>query len=33
MNDNELSRLAHLACGFEDVALVRCFRKPLYEDG
>jgi aminoglycoside 6'-N-acetyltransferase I len=31
MHDNELSRRAHLACGFEEVALVRCFRKPLYD--
>jgi aminoglycoside 6'-N-acetyltransferase I len=27
--ENELSREAHLGCGFEDVALVRCFRKVL----
>lgn len=26
---NELSLRAHAACGFEDVGLVRCFRKPL----
>lgn len=27
--ENEASRLAHLACGFEDVGLVRCFRRRL----
>ena len=27
--DNEDSRKAHLACGFEDVGLIRCFRKTL----
>ena len=27
---NEDSRLAHLACEFEEVGLVRCFRKDLY---
>lgn len=27
--DNEISRLAHRALGFEDVGLVRCFRKVL----
>jgi aminoglycoside 6'-N-acetyltransferase I len=27
--ENELSRRAHTACGFEDVGLVRCFRKSL----
>lgn len=27
--DNEPGRRAHLACGFEEVGLVRCFRKSL----
>ena len=27
--DNEISRLAHRALGFEDVGMVRCFRKDL----
>lgn len=27
--DNETSRKTHLACGFEDAGLVRCFRKTL----
>jgi len=27
--DNELSRQAHLACGFEDAGLIQCFRKTL----
>ena len=27
--DNELGRAAHVACGFEEVGLIRCFRKPL----
>lgn len=27
--DNEVSRLAHIALGFEDVGLIRCFRKDL----
>jgi len=27
--DDELSRKAHLACGFEDAGLIRCFRKSL----
>ncbi len=27
--DNEISKRAHLALGFEDVGLVRCFRKEL----
>lgn len=27
--DNEDSRRAHLACGFEDAGLIRCFRKSL----
>ncbi len=27
--DNELGRTAHLACGFEEVGLIRCFRKSL----
>lgn len=27
--DNDVSRSAHEACGFEDVGLVRCFRKSL----
>jgi len=27
--DNQQSVRAHLACGFEDVGLVRTFRKPL----
>lgn len=27
--DNEVSRLAHGAIGFEDVGLIRCFRKEL----
>lgn len=27
--DNEVSAKAHQACGFEDVGLVRCFRKDL----
>lgn len=27
--DNEHSRKAHLACGFEDAGLIRCFRKTL----
>ncbi|QDU65216.1 GNAT family N-acetyltransferase [Engelhardtia mirabilis] len=28
-HDNDLSRRAHLACGFEDAGLVRCFVKSL----
>lgn len=32
IHDNELSRQAHPACGFEEIALVRCFRMPLYDD-
>lgn len=27
--ENEAARRAHASCGFEDVGLVRCFRKPL----
>lgn len=27
--ENELSRKTHLACGFEDAGLIRCFRKTL----
>jgi len=27
--ENELGRAAHLGCGFEEVGLVRCFRKSL----
>jgi len=27
--DNELSRQVHLACGFKDAGLIRCFRKTL----
>jgi aminoglycoside 6'-N-acetyltransferase I len=27
--ENEASRQAHLACGFEDAGLIRCFRKSL----
>ncbi len=27
--DNEISRVAHHALGFQDVGLVRCFRKAL----
>lgn len=27
--DNELSRKAHLACGFTDAGLIRCFHKTL----
>ena len=27
--DNETSRLAHLASGFDEVGLIRCFRKTL----
>jgi len=27
--ENEVSRRAHLALGFEDAGLVRCFRRPL----
>jgi aminoglycoside 6'-N-acetyltransferase I len=27
--DNELSRVAHVALGFEEVEIVRCFRKGL----
>jgi len=27
--DNELSRRAHLACGFQEAGVIRCFRKSL----
>lgn len=27
--ENAASKRAHAACGFEEVALIRCFRKPL----
>lgn len=29
--ENVTSRDAHVACGFEDAGLVRCFRKPIGE--
>ena len=32
IHDNELSRQAHLARGFEESAVVRRFRMPLYDD-
>jgi len=32
MYDNELSLQAHLSCGFEEISLVRCFRKRLHDD-
>lgn len=31
--DNEVSRRAHLAAGFEEVGLVRCFRKEIATEG
>lgn len=30
--DNEASRKAHLACGFADAGLIRCFIKTLHDD-